>query len=413
MNGAAAVPTASTLGKRAASERGSQSPADAAGHAPSPGAGHATPTWDSSTPQLQTQHDADEAANGQRPYKKLRGQLPGSASPARGKEGNAGAGSSVGGPSSVSGSASRQSQDRDMLGPASESRSDDRYMDDENGIGGSKDARPSAYQSSSQGSARMDLVNSQHSPQHQQHHGAPSVPMPMPMPMATGRRPPSMFDVEPCDDVTRVVSLFLRPFIGQENIEIEAKLGILVDKQTKQRVYWGVDTEAVIQDSGGRTSFVSDMSEAQHQFFNSLFNARVQAQHPPVTYSHKRHNDESFDVPGAPEGKVRVTKEVGSNAVGFVVVGVDQLPRPTLANSNSPFSQKIVNCISKRRLAHLDIHVPESLVDYRISVNMEVPMPTPYGKYPSHVRQKDRISYQYDCFSLDLTQVMNLNAAVS
>lgn len=58
------------------------------------------------------------------------------------------------------------------------------------------------------------------------------------------RHPPSMFDSEPFDDVVRVISLFLRPFIGRPNLEIEAKLGVLVDKNTNNRLFLGIDTEA-------------------------------------------------------------------------------------------------------------------------------------------------------------------------
>ncbi|KAI9030347.1 CYTH-like domain-containing protein [Hyaloraphidium curvatum] len=195
------------------------------------------------------------------------------------------------------------------------------------------------------------------------------------------RRPPSMFDVEPCDDVTRVVALFLRPFVGRPNLEIEAKLGVIFDKQTGRRVNMGIDTEAVVRDYGA-TRFESNMTEQQHQFFNTLLNDRVQRARPEVRYEHKYELDEFFEVQGAQ--KVRVTKDFKSN--------------------------KVTASIQKQRLANLDVHIPESLVDYRISVNVEHQVPVPYGRYPVSRRQKDRISYTYDAFSIDLTQVWNLHA---
>jgi hypothetical protein len=83
----------------------------------------------------------------------------------------------------------------------------------------------------------MDLVSSQQpQPAFYGGHGPPAVPM--------LRRPASIFDVEPCDDVTRVVSLFLMPFIGRPNLEIEAKFGVLWDQQTNDRAFFGIDTEA-------------------------------------------------------------------------------------------------------------------------------------------------------------------------
>lgn len=131
----------------------------------------------------------------------------------------------------------------------------------------------------------------------------------------------------------------------------------------------------------GQSRFEPDMSPHQHSFFNQLLNARVQAGNPPVSYQHRYETDEFYDSPG---GKLRVTKDTKT--------------------------QQILGAIQKQRLANLDIHIPESHMDYRISVTIEHPVPVPYGKYPMSSRRKDRLSYKYDLFSIDLTQVYTVYA---
>ena len=81
----------------------------------------------------------------------------------------------------------------------------------------------------------------------------------------------SITGIKPYEEVSRKVADFL--FIHVLNnpdfheitsrriqFEIEAKLGTLIDKDTKQRVSKQIETECVLQDNG-RTAFVSSMTE--------------------------------------------------------------------------------------------------------------------------------------------------------
>lgn len=87
-------------------------------------------------------------------------------------------------------------------------------------------------------------------------------------------------------------------------------------------------------------------------------------------------------------------------------------------------------CVTKTRLADLNIYSPKRKVDWRISINVETPgtyptstrIPTgitirrvfmswlgllanPPSGSPSHTRRKDRITYTHQALQIDLTQV--------
>ncbi|CAG8702096.1 6574_t:CDS:2, partial [Funneliformis mosseae] len=85
----------------------------------------------------------------------------------------------------------------------------------------------------------------------------------------------SIFGIQPVNDFVRVVSDFLYYHVGREHIEIEAKLGVLVNKQTRERINLPVNCETVIKpDESSWMSFESNMTLEQHRHFNELLNKR-------------------------------------------------------------------------------------------------------------------------------------------
>ena len=100
----------------------------------------------------------------------------------------------------------------------------------------------------------------------------PPQPPPEPTPEdILGPWEPSITSVKPLEELAKVMSDFLfmhvighpdRGEITNRGIqfEIEAKLGVLIDKDTNSRVQRGVDTECILSD-GGRTAFKSGLSE--------------------------------------------------------------------------------------------------------------------------------------------------------
>ncbi|RDX42007.1 mRNA triphosphatase CET1, partial [Lentinus brumalis] len=117
----------------------------------------------------------------------------------------------------------------------------------------------------------------------------------------------------------------------------------------------------------------------QHQHFNILLNKlKLEKPEMNINYEHL-HLIDNFYAPESGRGeKLRVTRDEKTGEVRA--------------------------CMRKIRLGNLDIFCPKRSVDWRISVNMEIPVPPPLGS-PTHSRKKDRLSYTHQEFAIDLTQV--------
>ncbi|OZJ06531.1 hypothetical protein BZG36_00583 [Bifiguratus adelaidae] len=208
-----------------------------------------------------------------------------------------------------------------------------------------------------------------------QRHTAP-VPVSIP-----SRLEPSIFNIKPPDDVGMVVKQFIERYIDRPYIEVEAKLGILIDKMTQQRVRMGVMSEAVLPEDDRSCRFVSDMSLDQHRYFNNMLNDLVNKSNAKdykgarIQYKHTRETDRFYESFGK---KLRVT--------------YDQETRQKLA------------VVEKRRIGNLDVHSPNMPFDYRVSVNVEIPSQDPTVPQ-SFERNKDRLSYRHQLIKIDLTQV--------
>ncbi|KAJ3405962.1 hypothetical protein HDV05_006241, partial [Chytridiales sp. JEL 0842] len=190
---------------------------------------------------------------------------------------------------------------------------------------------------------------------------------------------------------------------------IEAKLGVLVDTRSRERYYLPVETECVLSKYAESFRFESKMtrvcisesldthhdvqliSEAkdQHSYFNQLLNRFVgdPKYKGEVRCKHRKEVDKYYRVDGR---KVRMTFD-------------KQQDMKYIENTT----------IEKQRIADLNIYCPRSRLDYRISVNVELPMEgaVPVDERPEFTRDKDRLSYSYQAFAFDLTQVSDSNSA--
>jgi len=127
------------------------------------------------------------------------------------------------------------------------------------------------------------------------------------------------------------------------------------------------------------------MSQAQHQHFNILLNRLKEASDKPgyhsspIAYTHS-HLVDSFYASENPRDKekIRVTR--------------------------NDKTKEVIATVKKVRLGNLDVYSPKRAADWRISVNVEVPVQHPLGS-PVYSRRKDRISYTHEEFIVDLTQV--------
>ncbi|KAH7179785.1 CYTH-like domain-containing protein [Fusarium flagelliforme] len=231
---------------------------------------------------------------------------------------------------------------------------------------------------------------------------------------------PSITGVKPFEDISRKVADFLflnvlnAPDMGEISsrgiqFEVEAKLGTLIDKDTRHRVDRGIASECVLLDSS-RIKFESSMTEAAHKKNNDFLNEIVKSTHPrgpgganhrvPVVYKHRRERDRFFDLP--PDLQARIPGCVRSRLGKWVKCRVTYDQK----------TNEVLGKIIKARIADLDIHFPLMPMDCRISINLEMDWDGPLEEL-EHIqnpgdnpdRNKDRLSYTQGPYQIDLTQV--------
>ncbi|KAI1794765.1 mRNA triphosphatase CET1 [Ganoderma leucocontextum] len=195
---------------------------------------------------------------------------------------------------------------------------------------------------------------------------------------------PSILGVEPLDEFIREVADFIhyhisnRPPDAGGTVEVEAKIGLLKDRAGGQRLQLPILVETILAPDTIDLRFESNMSAKQHQHFNKLLNdLKIKNADLQIDYEHL-HLIDNFFEPDRGREKIRVTRDEKTAEVRA--------------------------CMRKVRLGDLNIYCPKRLVDWRISVNMEIPVPPPLGT-PTHTRRKDRLSYSHQEFAIDLTQV--------
>ena len=207
--------------------------------------------------------------------------------------------------------------------------------------------------------------------------------------------PQSIFGQAPTPDLVEHVRMFLKHAINSNmetkrklesnpkfqlvEIEIEAKLGTIIDRNTNKRIQLPVYDETVCTYENIR--FNSDMSMQQHQQYNQFLNSFVSntKSSENMRYEHTKVVDEFITTP---EFKIRRTRDHAT--------------------------KELKRVIYKKRLSDLNIFMPTHPLDIRISVNLECVFRNDCdaGRL-EHQRIKDRLSYASYPFQVDLTQVKN------
>ncbi|EAW10318.1 putative mRNA capping nucleoside-triphosphatase [Aspergillus clavatus NRRL 1] len=259
---------------------------------------------------------------------------------------------------------------------------------------------------------------------------APTVPAPMvpaPSEGSLGPWEPSITGFIPHEEITKLVCDFLFQHVVLRNdatagpagtaavgqgtiIEVEGKLGHIIDMDRGERVNLPILTESVINKENPRfrTAFESSMTVSQHRAMNNFLNEAVKASMPqtnpgriPLSYAHKKERDTFYEISPSELPPV-IRQNLNPRHKPKVRVTIDQRTGEVLA--------KIVKC----RIADMDVHSPRTCVDWRISVNLEMT----YDGDVSHLtmvdssrgsksgdRTKDRMSYRHLAYQVDLTQV--------
>ena len=249
-------------------------------------------------------------------------------------------------------------------------------------------------------------------------------------PKATSESPPpwepSILNITPFEDMTKCIAdfIYVQTVNGNDpppggKLEIEAKLGKLIDRNTNDRIRLPVATECVINkdDPSVKLYFKSSMTEEQHRSYNLFLNEALTSSRQknldaeprarvPLGYVHTKETDSFFELlPNAeaampPQFRSHLNMRPGQNRTR-VRVTTDQKTKQELAK------------IIKVRLGDLDIHCPKSPFDCRISINMEIAydgdrstmVELMEGGKKVPVRNKDRMTYRHQTYQIDLTQV--------
>ncbi|CAZ83437.1 unnamed protein product [Tuber melanosporum] len=290
---------------------------------------------------------------------------------------------------------------------------------------------------------RQPSSANQHQPPLQQQ--PPPLPPPPPQqhqkpPPASGFTPrfvpcfgawePSICNTEPYEELTREVANFLFNQVVCQNdpaltssggdgpvvmIEIEAKIGHLIDKERGERLKLPVVTETVlnVDEPGWKIQFKSSMTEVILLFiylFSSTptrgANSRPPAgpQRIPMDYVHTRERDTFFELP---PDKFQALPNILRSYMRH---------KPKVRVTIDQKTGKVINKIIKTRIADLNVYSPKTAFDWRVSANIEMPYPGDIdGLQPSSDRgggdrNKDRLSYRHLAYQIDLTQVTDNTA---
>ncbi|OBT72999.1 hypothetical protein VF21_07860 [Pseudogymnoascus sp. 05NY08] len=269
-------------------------------------------------------------------------------------------------------------------------------------------------------------------------HTSPEVPRPQTPKQEAGVSPaattkyddilgpwePSISDTTPVNDLTKAIADFLYLEVVNRNdwgelesrgvaVEIEAKLGQLIDKETNQRYYLPVLSECVLAPSN-RISFRSSMTEEQHKRMNDFLNGLVTQTHPsnvnrpkprvPIRYAHRRERDSFFELPKA------IVQTLPPSIQHFLKQSSHHAPKVRITHDQKTGAS--LAQIIKTRVKDLDIYIPNSPLDCRISVNLEMrydgdseALARGSDKRNQPDRNKDRLSYTQSHYQIDLTQV--------
>ncbi|KAJ4482298.1 CYTH-like domain-containing protein [Lentinula aciculospora] len=227
----------------------------------------------------------------------------------------------------------------------------------------------------------------------------------------------SILGVEPLDEFIKEIADFIHHMIMSRpdipgNVEVEAKIG-LIRERGGGRLLLPVLVETILTPDSIDCRFESNMTavrlkkalckrpltsltrlymkKAQHKHFNTLLNKlKISSSQPgyasssPLDYHHLYLVDTFYASETNDREKIRVTRDEKTG--------------------------NVLECMKKIRLGDLNVYSPKRMADWRVSVNLEVPVSHPVGS-STHTRKKDRMSYAHEEFNIDLTQVTSTNSS--
>eukprot|EP01080_Neovahlkampfia_damariscottae_P010844 gene10844-3464_t len=169
-----------------------------------------------------------------------------------------------------------------------------------------------------------------------------------------------------------------------ENIEIEGKIGRIIDKRTEKRISLPVQNEVILNTTD--TYFLSNVDDSTFKLLNHFLNQRYSAINQNVNYK-------------GPKMKYEKKRECdlfykNSKSYDKIRVAIDS------------DTQKPLKSIQKEKKINLDFHVPNLYHDFRITIAVEFQREFPKETdVAQRQREKDRISYYFDNYQIDISVV--------
>lgn len=210
------------------------------------------------------------------------------------------------------------------------------------------------------------------------------------------------------DDRVRHLVQFILQHVKEGNIEIEAKLGSLIEKDQSVRVIHLVPVicETPIRpESNSDVRFESDVGEELFGKINERLNGRVEE-------TSNRPKQNKLINPNLPPhingGTVSYVRTQEADV--YYPSRIRQTRRPSAANAVSnpqqrPIYDQVVRTQRKTRLGDLNVLCPGSICDIRYSASREEDCKVPPTANPEMQRDKYRLSYKYEYVSVDITTV--------
>lgn len=191
----------------------------------------------------------------------------------------------------------------------------------------------------------------------------------------------------PFDDRIRHVVNFMLEHVSSRNVEVEAKLGLLVEREQNVRAVSlvPVTCETPISTESNRdTRFESNVGEENFYRIIQRLNDRVAQSSHLAQGALQCTSLTEVDIYWP--GRIRETKRKTTGPDGAEV-------------------WKTVKTESKKRLGDLNVLCPGRWCDLRYSASVEEPCSLPTSGKPTMQRVKNRLSYRYEAVSIDLTTV--------
>jgi polynucleotide 5'-triphosphatase len=212
------------------------------------------------------------------------------------------------------------------------------------------------------------------------------------VPIAAGERLTILGLPPLADDRVRNLVNFILQHVTSPGVEIEAKLGVLIEKNQNVRA---CELLPVLCETPIRSEVAvvdTRFESAVHQIFFAHLNVEL---------------NRRVDSTSTLEDETAKVEYIRAHEVDFFWPGSVRETRRIIQNEAGQEVYQRVRVQRKTRLGDLNFVCPLSDVDVRYSASLEADAPAPSQNAPDPAKRrvKDRISYKFDSLSVDITRV--------